>query len=79
MEPAALHDLGINGIDYHFSVFDEHPDWVEQAHQLGMIVNVWTVDKETDILRMLKLGVDQITTNEPELAQRLIKEFNGKK
>lgn len=79
MEPAALHDLGINGIDYHFSVFDEHPDWVEQAHQLGMIVNVWTVDKETDILRMLKLGVDQITTNEPELAQRLIKDFNGKK
>ena len=79
MEPAALHELGINGIDYHYSVFDEHPDWVEQAHQLGMVVNVWTVDKEQDILRMLELGVDQITTNEPELAQRLIEEYNNKK
>jgi glycerophosphoryl diester phosphodiesterase len=44
-----------------------------------MVVNVWTVDKEQDILRMLELGVDQITTNEPELAQRLIEEFNNKK
>lgn len=75
LAPSALKEMGINGIDYHFSVFDENPEWVEEAHRLGMIVNAWTVNQEKDILRMLELGVDHITTNEPELAQRLIREF----
>ena len=72
--PAELHEMGISGIDYHFSVFDKHPEWVQEAHALGMIVNAWTVNQEEDIVRMLDLGVDHITTNEPELAQRLIRE-----
>ena len=72
--PTELHEMGINGIDYHFSALDKHPEWVKEAHDLGMLVNVWTVDKEEDIVRMLDLGVDQITTNEPELTQRLIAE-----
>ena len=70
--PAELHEMGINGIDYHFSALDKHPEWVKEAHDLNMLVNVWTVDKEEDIVRMLDLGVDQVTTNEPELTQRLI-------
>lgn len=76
--PAELHEMGISGIDYHFSVFDKHPEWVQEAHALGMIVNAWTVNQEEDIVRMLDLGVDHITTNEPELAQRLIRERAGK-
>ena len=74
--PAELHEKGINGIDYHYSVFDKHPEWVAEAHELGMIVNAWTVNNEEDIRRMLELGVDHITTNEPELAQRIISDFN---
>ena len=76
--PAELHAMGISGIDYEYTVFDRHPEWVEEAHKLGMIVNTWTVNQEEDIVRMLGYGVDQITTNEPELAQRLIKEFKKK-
>ena len=75
--PAALFEKGINGIDYHYSVFDEHPEWVSEAHERGMIVNAWTVNKEEDINRMLALGVDHITTNEPELAQQLIEAFKA--
>lgn len=75
LAPAEVKALGINGIDYHFSVFDKHPEWVAEAHELGMVVNVWTVDQEADIVRMLGLGCDHITTNEPELAARLIAEF----
>lgn len=70
--PEELNALGIKGLDYHFSVFDKHPDWVEKAHALGMEVNVWTVDKKRDMKRMLALGVDQITTNYPVLAQQII-------
>ena len=73
--PKELHEMGINGIDYHFSVFDKNPGWVEEAHSLGMIVNAWTVNEEADILRMLELGVDHITTNEPELTATLIERF----
>ena len=63
--PQEIHDMGINGIDYHFSKFQAHPEWVEQAHKLGMSVNVWTVDDEDVIREMIDLGVDCITTNEP--------------
>ena len=43
-----------------------------------MVVNTWTVNQEEDMRKLLELGVDQITTNEPELAQRVIREFSGK-
>ena len=73
--PAELHKMGISGIDYEYPVFYEHPEWIEEAHKLGMVVNTWTVNKEEDMRKLLELGVDQITTNEPELAQRLIAEI----
>ena len=79
LSPAEVKEKGLNGVDYHYQVFFDHPEWVEEAHKLGMIVNTWTVDKEEDIRRVLELGVDQVTTNEPELAQRLIAEFMAKK
>ena len=72
--PAELHEMGITGIDYHYSVFNKHPEWVKEAHDLGMIVNAWTVNDEKDIIHMLQLGVDHITTNEPCLVQQLIAE-----
>ena len=77
--PSELYEAGIRGIDYHFSVLDKHPEWIQEAHDLGMIVNAWTVNKEEDIVRMLDLGADHITTNEPELAQRLIREREAKR
>ena len=72
LAPAEIKKLGLSGIDYYYEVSDKHPEWIGEAHDLGMIVNVWTVNEEADITRMLDLGVDQVTTNEPELAQRLI-------
>jgi len=70
--PAELKKMGINGIDYHHSVFLSRPEWVVEAHNLGMKVNVWTVDDDDDIKRMLLLGVDEVTTNMPEQAMRII-------
>ena len=70
--PQEIFDMGINGIDYHFSKFQAHPEWVEQAHKLGMSVNVWTVDDEQIMRDMVELGVDCITTNEPLLAREVL-------
>ena len=63
--PAELHAMGLTGLDYHINVFRKHPEWVAEAHALGMNVNVWTVDKPEEIQEMRELGVDYITTNEP--------------
>ena len=74
--PVEVKADGINGIDYHFSKFQKHPEWVQEAKELGMSVNAWTVDKPKDIREMIALGVEQITTNEPELVRDII---SGKK
>lgn len=70
--PAELHAMGLTGLDYHINVYRKHPEWVKEAHDLGMNVNVWTVDKAEDIEAMRDLGVDYITTNAPVLCQQLI-------
>ena len=70
--PADLHKEGINGIDYQYKVFYTHPEWVKEAQSLGMSVNAWTVNKESDIKAMIGLGVDCITTNAPLLVRSLL-------
>lgn len=44
-----------------------------EAHALGMIVNVWTVNDTKGINDMIALGADFITTNTPELSEALAK------
>lgn len=70
--PAELHADGINGLDYYYEVFREHPEWVAEAHKLGMSVNVWTVDEAEVMQEMIDAGVDCITTNEPLLCRELL-------
>ena len=72
LSPTQLHAEGINGLDYHYSVFYKHPEWVKEAQDLGMSVNVWTVDDPKDIRAMRDLGVDQITTNKPALVREIL-------
>ena len=60
--------------DYNFKVFDQHPEWVEEAHRCGLKVNAWTTNKEEDLKRMRDLGVDFVTTDHPVEAIRLMKE-----
>ena len=63
--PAELHKDGLTGIDYNIAEFRDHPEWVKQAHDLGMSTNVWTVDATKDMAAMTNLGIDYISTNKP--------------
>lgn len=45
---------------------------VESAHQNGKQVFVWTVNRKSDIKNMLTLGVDNIITDRPDLALKII-------
>ena len=48
---------------------------VDISHQEGLPVNVWTVNKEYDFLKMVEYGVDGIMTDYP----LRLKEFCEKK
>ncbi len=76
--PDELLKDGINGLDYHHSWFILHPEWVDRAHELGMSVNAWTVNKSEDIQKMIELGVDYITTNNPLLVRQLLNGYEMK-
>ena len=68
LSPKEIKELGWTGIDYNSKVFDNHPDWALEAKQLGLEVNVWTVDGEEALTRFAKMpGIDIITTNDPEI------------
>lgn len=70
--PAELKAAGMNGLDYSLKVIRKHPEWVKEAHDLGLKVNVWTVNDEADMQYLLDLGVDYITTNNPVELKALI-------
>lgn len=40
---------------------------LRQAHQQGMEVHVWTVNEAADMYRLIKRGVDNIITDDPDL------------
>ncbi len=71
LEPATVHNAGISSIDYNSGVYSSHPDWIKKAHDLGMIVNVWTVNGEIEMLKFIGLGADYITTDAPAALTRL--------
>lgn len=70
--PQDLFNMGIKGIDYNISAIRNHKSWITEAHDLGMTVNVWTVNSESDLQEVIDYGVDYITTDEPVLAKQMI-------
>lgn len=69
LSPSQLAELDVAGIDYSIRVMREHPQWIDEAHSLGMKVNVWTVNSDRDMDWCINYGVDFITTNAPERLQ----------
>lgn len=74
VSPEKITELGATGPDFNIGHFRKNPDWIEIFHSRGKPVNIWTVDSEEDILYCIENGADFITTNEPELTQKLISE-----
>lgn len=72
LSPQVLATMDLSGFDYHYNVLYKHPAWVRKAHELGQKVNVWTVNKQEDILKTIDLKVDFITTDEPLLVREIL-------
>lgn len=70
--PELIKALG--GSAWHPNYKDVNKEIVQISHDKGLPVNVWTVNKENDMLRMIDYGVDGIMTDYPlklkELCER---------
>ena len=74
ISPKDIKAMGLTGIDYHQDVFRKHPEWLKESQQLGVEVNVWTVDGKDALTEFANMkGIDIITTNDPEILQSILK------
>lgn len=48
------------------------PDRVQEAHHLGIQVFVWTPDSQDDMQNLIRMGVDGIITNRPDLLRSVL-------
>ena len=72
LTPEYCKGLGYTGIDYNINVLRKRPEWIHDAHRLGMTVNVWTVNDEENLKWCVDNKVDFITTDNPEEAKKIV-------
>ena len=70
LTPEYCHGLGYTGIDYNLKVMRANPNWIKESHDLGLTVNVWTVNDAEGIKWCIDNKVDYITTDNPAEALR---------
>jgi len=46
---------------------------IEQAHAIGVKVIVWTPDSKSDMMELIKTGINGITANRPDISLSLLK------
>lgn len=52
------------------------PRFIRHAHRAGLKVQVWTVDEEADMKRLLRWGADALISNRPDLAAQVRSAFD---
>ncbi len=45
---------------------------LNDAHELGIQVFVWTPDKRSEMVRLIEMGVDGIITNRPDILKSVV-------
>lgn len=72
LTPLYCKGIGYTGIDYNYNVMKKNPQWIKQAHDLGLTVNIWTVNNTEGLQWCIDQGADYITTDNPVEANRLL-------
>ena len=52
-------------------------DDLNEAHELGIQVFVWTVDSKSEMLRLIEMGVDGIITNRPDIFKSIFRFYES--
>jgi glycerophosphoryl diester phosphodiesterase len=53
---------------------DATPEAVAEAKALGLKVGAWTVNEKADMQRLVKLGLDAVCTDRPDVLQKILSE-----
>ena len=75
LSPKQLKELGFAGLDYHYKVMQQHPEWFKEAKELKLKVNVWTVNEVPVMKEMIEKGADFLTTDHPEEALQAVQSY----
>lgn len=51
---------------------------VDKHHAAGHQVNVWTVNEESEMMKLLSMGVDGLITDKPDIAKKVIENLTRK-
>jgi glycerophosphoryl diester phosphodiesterase len=66
LSPEQIKNEGLDGLDYHYSIFQKNPTWISDAKVLGLVTNSWTVNDLAVYEELKKQGIGFITTNIPD-------------
>jgi len=66
LSPEQIKSEGLDGMDYHYSVFQKNPTWIADAKALGLITNSWTVNDAAVYQELKNQGIGFVTTNIPD-------------
>lgn len=66
LSPQQIKEEGLDGIDYHYSIFQKNPVWIAEANALGLITNAWTVNDPAVFEELKKQNIGFVTTNIPD-------------
>ncbi len=75
--PWVRHLLELDAIHPHHSLVDE--GYVPWAREQGYCVHTWTVDDPGGMRRMVRLGVDMVITNRPDLFRQVLQAGPGER
>ena len=64
--------MDLKSYSYHPEINLISKEDVEILHKNGVKVFVWTVNKEEDLVYLVKLGVDGVITNYPDIMKELL-------
>jgi len=68
-----LKGMGAVGINLNYKEVSE--ELVVTMHNYNLLVSVWTVDDKEDMCKMLRLGVDNITSKNPDVLKDLMQNW----
>lgn len=70
--PEAIKDLGLDGFNYEFPVYQKNPDWITAAKELDLSTGAWTVNEPEIFMDLKEKGIDFITTDWPDIFMNAI-------
>ncbi|MGM5629747.1 glycerophosphodiester phosphodiesterase family protein [Apibacter raozihei] len=73
VSPKTIKEIGLTGIDYYYKVLlISKPEWLQEAKEMGLKINVWTVNEDNDMHLLIDKKIDFITTDAPVRLKNLL-------